>query len=123
MCPTISPYTVRKSQVGHFRLKVKFKVNAIKCIDVTYFYLKKYSRSQILCCGSNKKSIMMNQHNDYWGSILFLFSFFSVKTKMYVTVFICLCFDTQKREEHETTFSLPFSKVIRVGLRFWKVCI
>lgn len=92
MCPTISHSTVRKSQVGHFSLKVKFKVNAME---------------------------LMNQHN---GFILFFF-FFPVKTKVYLAVLICLCFDAQKKEERETTFSQSFSKVIRVGLRFWKVYV
>lgn len=63
----------------------------------------------------------MYQHNDWFYFVVF--GFFSVKTRMYLAVFICLCFDAQKMEEHEATFSLSFSKVIRVGLRFWKVCV
>lgn len=93
MCPNISHSTVRKSQVGHFSLEVKFKVNVME---------------------------LMNQHN---GLLLFFFFFFPVKTKVYLSVFICLCFDAQKKEERVTTFSLPFSKVIRVALRFWKACV
>lgn len=38
MCARPFPlYTVRKSQVGHFSLEVKFKVNVIKFFDVTCF--------------------------------------------------------------------------------------
>lgn len=36
-CPTTSPYIVRKSQVGHFSLEVKFKVNVMELSDVTCF--------------------------------------------------------------------------------------
>lgn len=62
---------------------------------------------------------MMNQLNDYW--VLFCSLFFCQNQN--VSCRIYLCFDAQKKEGHERTFSPPFGKVIRVGLILEGVCL